>query len=277
MLDEMALEGLDGFEMCFPFLMEWYGRKPAELRRLLELHGLELADYYSGVCFRDPDLYEKTWENAKRCYAFSAAVGSKFALMDEAGGSFPIQGSLGDHIKRVAEGANKMGEYARSLGLTLCWHNHWGNTFETKEPLYQFVELLDNDLCGLCIDLGQLKLGGIDALETVGRYANRVKFMHYKDVSFQGRPSGSIYPGGPAVPSDTGAYTVDAKGRWVELGRGEVDFPGVTKILLDAGYDGWIVDDLDSTSYAARDCVAACKDYLNNGLGIRTERDLRNK
>jgi inosose dehydratase len=120
----------------------------------------------------------------------------------------------------------------------------------------------------LCIDLGQLKLGGFNEVETVRKYADRIKFMHYKDVTFRGRPTGQLYPGGPLVPADTGAYTVDAKGRWVELGRGEVDFPGVTKVLLEAGYDGWIVDDLDSTSYTARDSVAACKEYLKHGLGL---------
>jgi inosose dehydratase len=269
MLDEMALEGLDGFEMCFHFLLEWYEKKPGELRRLLELHGLELADYYAAVCFRDEELNRQTAEEAKRRYEFAASVGSRYALLDEARGELPMRGSSSDHIKRVAEHANQMGLYARSLGLTLCWHNHWGNTFETPEPFAEFVGQLDNDLCGLCIDVGQLKLGGFDEVETVRKYADRIKFMHFKDVVFRGRPTAPLYPGGPAVPSDTGAYSVDAKGRWVELGRGEVDFRGVTKVLLDAGYDGWIVDDLDSTSYTARDSVAACVDYLRHGLGLR--------
>jgi len=273
MLDELALEGLDGVEICYPFLYQWYSRNPGELRRLLDMHGLELSSYYVGVCFRDEDLHKSTVEEAKSRYRFMSELGYENVLIDEAYGALPLKCSLSDHIKRVAEGANLMGEFVNSLGLTLSWHNHWGNTFETQEPFEEFAAQLDNNLCGLCIDVGQLKLGGFDEVSTVARHAARIKFMHYKDVTFKGRPAGRLYPNGPEVPTNTGAYTVDAKGRWVELGRGEVDFPGVTKALLDAGYDGWFVDDLDSTSYSARESVAACKDYLNNGLGIWTAKD----
>ena len=275
MLDEMALEGIDGVEIFYPFLHQWYGRSPGELRSLLDMHGLEISSYCSNVCYRDEALRKTTLEEAKARYRFAAEIGCKNVVTDEAYGSLPLGCSLSDHIKKVAEGTNSLGDFANSLGLTLSWHNHWGSTFETLEPYEMFVGLLDNDCCGLCIDVGQLKLGGINETEIVGKYAKKVKFMHYKDVSFKGRPSGRIYPGGPDVPENTGAYTVDAKGRWVELGRGDVDFIGVTKALLAVGYDGWIVDDLDSTSYSARESLAACKDYLNNGLGIWTERDYK--
>ncbi len=49
MLDEMALEGLDGMECCFPFLHQWYGHRPKELRDLLDMHGLELASLCFGM------------------------------------------------------------------------------------------------------------------------------------------------------------------------------------------------------------------------------------
>ena len=274
MLDEMSLEGLDGFECCYPFLYQWYSNNPGELRTLLDMHGLELSSYYCSVCFRDPDLNRRTVDDIKAKMRFVSEMGYKNILIDEAYGSLPNpHGSAADLIKIIAEGANNLGEYANSLGVTLSWHNHWGSTFETLEPFEQFVEQLDNSLCGICIDVGQLKLGGIDEVAVVKKYAKKIKYMHYKDVIFKGRPQGKIFPGGPDVPTNTGAYSVDAKGRWVELGRGEVNFVDVTKALLDAGFDGWIVDDLDSTSYQARESVSACKEYINKGLGIRTERD----
>ena len=68
---------------------------------------------------------------------------------------------------------------------------------------------------------------------------------------------------------------MDSRGRWVELGRGSIDFPAVTKVLLDTGYDGWIVDDFDFTGYPAVDSANACKDYINYALGIWGERDIR--
>ena len=74
-------------------------------------------------------------------------------------------------------------------------------------------------------------------------------------------------PDGPVAPTDEGAYGVDSRGRWVELGRGVVDFPAVTQVLRSVGYDGWLVNDFDFTGYDARASVKACKDYINLGLG----------
>src|SRR5438105_3774141 len=83
-------------------------------------------------------------------------------------------------------------------------------------------------------DVGQLTLGGFDVLGTVRRYIDRIRFMHYKDVTFGGRPQGQLWAGGTHIPADEGAYGVDSKGRWVELGRGVVPFAAITRILLDA-------------------------------------------
>ena len=275
MLDEMSLEGIDGIELCYQDYRRWYGHKPQEFRRLLEMHEIELASYYCGVGFRTPELNAESVERAKDTYRFAAELGCKNALIDEAGGRLPLPCDMPDYVKRVAEGANEMGRFVKSLGMTLSWHNHWGSIFETPEPFNLFVPELDNDLCGLCFDVGQLKLGGFDEVETVRRYTDRVKFMHYKDVTFVGRPNKPLYAGGPNIPSDSGAYDVDSKGRWIEMGRGEVDFVGITAALREVNYDGWIVDDLDITPYDPRVSLRACKEYLNYGLGIWTEKDKR--
>ncbi|MCL4506693.1 MAG: hypothetical protein M1140_11810 [Chloroflexi bacterium] len=76
-------------------------------------------------------------------------------------------------------------------------------------------------------------------LGTVRKYVDRIRFMHYKDITFDGRPNGELWPGGPVTPSDAGAYGVDSKGRWVELGRGAAPFREITQILLDGGLGIW--------------------------------------
>ena len=174
-----------------------------------------------------------------------------------------------------ANTANMLGQYARSLGLTLAWHQHWGSIFEVQAPFHRLMELTDPGLVGFCPDVGQLALGDFDVVDTVRRYVDRVRYVHYKDVTCAGRPQGELWPGGPVVPSNDGAYGIDSRWRWVELGRGVVDFPAITEVLLGAGYDGWIVDDFDFTGYPARASAQACKDYINQALGIWGERDIR--
>jgi inosose dehydratase len=277
MLDEMSLGGLDGFEMCYPYVIEHYEQRVGELRTLLAMHDLELASYYTYLTYADPDACKHGVAEVERRCRFMAELGAQNILLDggrKRPGQTPQE--LDDEIKIIAETANHLGEYARSCGLTLSWHQHWGSILEVQAPFHRFMELTDPAVVGFCCDVGQLLLGDFDPVETVKRYVSRIRFMHYKDVSFAGRPQdGELWPGSPQLPSDGGAYNVDSRGRWIELGRGAVDFPGVTQVLREAGYDGWLVDDFDFTGYAPRVSVQACKDYINLGLSIWTERDIR--
>ena len=277
MLVELALEGLDGFECSHGFLVDWYGGKTKELRKILDMLGLEVSSYYYGGEYYDKDGREASINEMKRRINFMSELGYGNVLLD---GGRKIPGldaqQFDDYIKQIAETANGLGEYARSHGVTLSWHQHWGSVFEVQAPFHRLMELTDPNLVGFCCDVGQLTLGDFDVLETVERYASqgRIRFMHYKDLTGDGRPAGRLWDGYD-VPGDMGAYNVDSKYRWVELGRGCVDFVGVTKILQKHGYDGWLVDDFDFTGYEPRSSVRACKNYINYALGIKTARDLK--
>lgn len=275
MLDEMALVGLDGFEICYPFLIEWYENRPEVLKQLLAMHDLEFASYYSGIGFSHADSRKQGVEEFKRRCRFVASVNSQNVLLDGGDKSWKAEfNSLDDFIKTIAETANGLGEYARSLGLTLSWHQHWGSIFETESAFHRLMELTDPRLVGFCPDVAQLTLSGFDVVATVKRYARRITFVHYKDVTFSGRPQGELWPG-YKVPTDNGPYGVDSRGRMVELGRGVVPFKEITQALLDAGYNGWLMDDFDFSGYAAMLSAKACKDFINLGLGIWGERDNR--
>ena len=278
MLDEMALVGLDGFEVCYSFLIEWYESRPDELKELLKMHDLEFASYYTGISFNHAGRRQQGIEEFKRRCRFTARVGSKYVHLD--GGEKDWRKEFknaDDYIKVIAETANSLGEYAHSLGLTLSWHQHWGSIFESEPAFNRLMELTDPSMVGFCPDVGQLTLCGFDVLATVRRYASRITFVHYKDITFTGRPQGELWPGGMKVPSDQGGYDVDSRGRWVELGRGAVPFKEVTQILLEAGYNGWLLDDFDYSGYPASTSAKACKDFINQGLGIWGERDIRHQ
>ncbi len=275
MLDEMALVGLDGFEVCYAFLIDWYERKPRELMRLLSMHGLELSSYYWGISFNNKEACRRGIEEVKRRCRFVSAIGGQTILLDGGERDWHAEySSVDDYIKFIAETANQLGEYARSQGLTLAWHQHWGSIFETQPALERFLALTDPEVVGFCCDVGQIALSGMDVVDIVKRYVSRIKFMHYKDITFAGRPHGELWRD-YAVPADEGAYGVDSRGRFVELGRGVVPFKEVTNILLDAGYDGWLVDDFDYSGYSPVESVQACKDFINKGLGIVSARDVR--
>jgi inosose dehydratase len=175
-------------------------------------------------------------------------------------------------IERVADAAQRYATIGRELGLSLAWHQHWGGIFEWPEPFHRFMAATDPGLVNFCPDSAQLAMGGFDVVETFARYADRIKFVHFKDLAPNHDWALAATHGGPAQPGDSGGYHVDSKWRMVELGRGVIDFPALLAILAGAGYDGWIVDDMDYSAYAALECATVCRDYLRGALGLTGRR-----
>ena len=281
MLDELALAGYDGLECAQPFIMNAWGNRPGEFRKLMDMHGLELSATYIGVDFRTPEATAASVSQAYRLIDFYSQAGCRHFLMDIRNEK-DSQGYNLNHIMSVytdreleeAGGvANKLGKYAAEHGMQLSFHTHWGTFFESPEVFGKFWAATDPDLVRLCPDVGQIQLCGQDPVAYVRDNINRIThYVHYKDIVIKNRPRGELWPG-HAVPDNDGGYGVDSAGRFIETGRGDVDFVSITKILLGSGFDGWITTDLDLTANNAMLSALACKEYVNKALGITGDRD----
>jgi inosose dehydratase len=266
-LDEISLTGWDGLEFSGTWAADRFGRHPGELRALLAMHDLEMASSYFRPSYlrdrREPDL-----ELARRVIAMAAEAGCENLLID---GGYPDPGGAPvstDDYQRVAEVANLVGALAREAGMTCSWHQHWGTLFERPEPFDELMERTDPDLVRFCPDTAQLMMGDFDVLATFRRYARRIGFVHFKDIDTNRPWSVAAAHGGPSTWADTGGYHVDSKWRFVELGRGQIDFPALLAVLREAGFDGWIVDDFDYSAYPTREASTVLLRYLRDGLGI---------
>ena len=280
MLDELAMLRCDGVELHFPYIFDAYESRPAYLKELLAIHGLELASVFTRTNFATAETLEKSIERDLRMMDFLAAMGGKNVLLDDdysVNGNFylkrPWPEDIDGRISELADIANRLGEEARQRGMQLAWHQHWGTLFESPENFDKFMQKTDASLVGFCPDTAQLKLCGYDEVACIEKYADRVTYVHFKDV--ERRWNKRTLWDGMEVPTDTGGYNVDSFGRMVELGRGEVNFPAIAEILRKAGFDGWIIDDFDYTGYRTYDSCKACIDYMNNALGVYGERQLK--
>jgi len=281
LLDEMALAGYDGLECSQPFVMNVWRHKPAEFRKMMDMHGLELSATYTGIDFRSPEATKECVDNAFKQINFYSQVGCKNFLIDIRNEK-DSQGYNLDHVmsaytdRELAEAggvANTLGEYARSCGMQMSFHTHWGTFFEYPGVFQKFWDATDPDLVRLCPDVGQVQLCGQDPVEYVRKNISRIThYVHYKDVVMKSRPRGELWPG-YTIPNNDGGYGIDSAGRFIETGRGDVDFLSITKILLDSGFDGWITTDLDLTANNAMLSAIACKEYVNKALGIIGDRD----
>ena len=249
-LAEMSEAGWDGFEVAGGpggEVLESYLGREGEFKTLLDDHGLSLSCWYLSLQYADADLWPSEWEKVQRRADFNREAGADTLLID--GARFSDGADRSEQIRTVAERCNQIGEMARSKGLTAAWHQHFGTMFETQEPFERFLELVDPTLVRFCPDTAQLTLGDYDTPAFIEKHVDRVDgYVHFKDL--------------------------DSERRFIELGAGTIDFPRVWRTLAKAGFNGWIVVDLDYTKFRAAESSRMNKRYLNEVLGIRGGREL---
>ena len=247
-LDEIAASGYAGTE-----LGDWgfMPTDPAELRDELDRRELKMLGSWVNVNFQDRDRHEESTEACVRTAQLLAAVGGEDALvvlgpdpytnlvrslnsgritpamsLDEEGWRVFAQGT--DHAaRRVME----------ETGLRSVLHHHTGTWIETPDETERILEMTDAEIVGLVFDTGHWAFGGGDPLEGIRQFADRIWYVHFKDHD-------------PLVHEQSRIHEWDGpqsvgKGIFPELGRGEVDFPGVLTELDKIGYDSWIVVEQD--------------------------------
>jgi inosose dehydratase len=268
-LDEISLTGWDGLELSGHLVVDRFGARPGELRDLLALHDLELASCYFRPSYRR-ERFDDDLALTRQVVHAAAAAGCRNVLID--GGEAVLDTTTTEDYRRVAEVANLVGSIARDAGLTCSWHQHWGTLFEQRDAFDALMELTQPELVRFCPDTAQLTMGDFDVLATFRAYAPRIGFVHFKDLDLNRPWQLTAAHRGPSRWSDGGAYHVDSKWRFVELGRGRIDFPALVPVLQEAGYDGWILVDLDYSAYPTRESSTIVLRYLRDGLGLAGRR-----
>ncbi|MDE2635655.1 MAG: TIM barrel protein [Chloroflexota bacterium] len=247
-LDEIAASGYAGTE-----LGDWgfMPTDPAQLRDELDQRDLKMLGSWVNVNFQDKDRHEESTEACVRTAKLLAAVGGQKALVvlgpdpytnpmrSLNSGRITAEMSLDDEGWRVfAEGANHAARRVMDeTGLRSVLHHHTGTWIETPAETERIMDMTDEDIVGLVFDTGHWAFGGGDPLSGIRQFADRIWYVHFKDRD-------------PAVHEQSRIQEWDGpqsvgQGIFPELGRGDVDFPGVLKELDKIGYDSWIVVEQD--------------------------------
>jgi inosose dehydratase len=105
---------------------------------------------------------------------------------------------------------------------------------EAPDEVARVLDAADPRFVRLELDTAHYQQGGGDPVQAIRQYGDRLLFLHIKDVE-------SPVPGGKPD-----SY------RFVELGRGKVDFPAVFGALEEVAFEGWGIVELDSVPDEAR-------------------------
>lgn len=136
-----------------------------------------------------------------------------------------------DRIAAIA----KMG--TEDYGLTVGIHAHAAGFIDFEPELERLLDEVDESILKICFDTGHHSYAGYDPVAFMKRHIDRISYVHFKDID-------------PAVKADvvanrTDFYKACGQGIFCNLGRGDVDFPTVRQVLLDAGFEGWCTVEQD--------------------------------
>ena len=135
-----------------------------------------------------------------------------------------------DVIGRFAENSQK-------FGISSNLHPHRNTWVQYEDEIDYMLQNLDSKVLAFAPDTAHLVTGNCDPVEIVKRYADRVKFTHFKDIT---DPSKKVE--GSLGMASAG---MEVFGDFCELGTGIVDFRSVFDILKAANYDGPLCAELD--------------------------------
>jgi inosose dehydratase len=136
-----------------------------------------------------------------------------------------------DRIATIA----KLG--TEEYGLTVGMHAHAAGFIDFEPELERLLDEVDEKHLKICFDTGHHSYAGYDPVAFMKRHIDRISYMHFKDID-------------PVVKADvvakrTDFYKACGQGIFCNLGQGDVDFPAVRQVLLDAGFEGWCTVEQD--------------------------------
>ncbi len=143
----------------------------------------------------------------------------------------------GEERERLRRAWDAVARAATAQGCTPLYHNHYVVSHDVSRMLLdEDMALIDWSTWRLCVDTGHLVLALHDPVSFVEEWADRIGWVHCKDV----RTSTFAATSDPRSMGDIVSH-------FTSLGSGVVDFEGVVAVLERVDYRRWLVVEQDSS------------------------------
>jgi inosose dehydratase len=237
-ISEMALSGYVATELGNKFPKQHKVLKPA-----LAQKGLQLSSAWFSTYFTVPELFEDTLERFMEHMSFMRAMGAAFINVCECGHS--IQGSeyaiLGqtkpqfneEQREYLVTGLHAIGRLAYDFNVQLAYHYHAGTGIFNQEEIEFLMTNTSPNLVSLLLDTGHALFAGINPIDLIQKYSERITYVHLKDVRSEVLNT----------VRDKGLSFMDAvrMGVFTVPGDGSLDFRPIISELQAIGYKGWVI------------------------------------
>ena len=244
-LKEVSDLGYDSVEN-FAFITRFFDNDAQQVKALLDKYHLEMVNLYQHFS----DDAQKDLETAKGYIDFMTKIGATYLnLQGVMWRDEPLVRPMDiKTIDAYADLANAIGKLCKEKGLVACFHPHAQTPVFSEEEIEYFLEKTDAQYVGLCMDTAHTYIAGIDPVEGFKKFADRIVYVHLKDV-------------------DPDPEITEPMTRFRPLGVGTVDFVGVVKVLKNNGYDGVLCVELDKPLVCNYKSAMLSRSYIHDVLG----------
>jgi inosose dehydratase len=252
-IDDIAAAGFHGIQLRSP-VIDRYGARPGDLRQRLVDKGLSLTCFSSGTVDADPAKEREYLATHAAHAAFVKALrGTVLQLISRRPKD---RAPTAEEFARLGKLLTEIGRRTSEIGVRLVYHNHMGAFGQAPDEIVRVLEATNPRFVGFLLDIAHYQQGGGDPVGAVSRHRDRLEILHLKDVI-------SPVPGDSRPPAQS--Y------KWVELGRGKVDIPGVMAAVKEIGFHGPAVIELDKVPEPGRtpkESAEINKRYVVEQLGL---------
>lgn len=250
-IDDISAVGYRGIQLRSDDIKQF---QPAALRDELRQKNLEFVALSSGDAHIDPASHDSdiATHTANATYMRDAG-GHYLQVLDQE----PRQKdfSAADY-KYFGSLLTDLGKRTADIGIPLVYHNHLNSVSEHPEGLVKVFDAVDPQYVKLLFDIAHYQAGGGDPVKGIAQFKEHLALLHIKDL---GKPFD--------LPADNSRRLED----FVELGRGDVNIPGVFDALHQIKFHGWAIVELDSENDKSRppkESAEISKEYLQRKLRI---------
>jgi sugar phosphate isomerase/epimerase len=186
--------------------------KPSDLKHRVEDNGLELAALHLGAILTPTEEMTRTLTDyTKLAIEFAQRIGC---------GTIVTGGPLRETqpFEPFMESLQELLPCLEDSGVRIGLENHYLNWLQYIDDYDRLFESIDSPSIGMTLDTGHFTSAGVDPVEVARRFAHRVYHVHIKD--------------------HIGTQSV-------ALGAGQTDNFGVARALKEAGYSGYLSQELE--------------------------------
>lgn len=200
----------------------------------------------AGQRFSAPYLTVMDWGHDERDYA--AGHSDRAPRLDDAAWA-----GMMNNIRAISELARD------KYGVRATIHPHAGGYIEFEDEIARLAADIPQEVAGFCLDTGHTWYAGMDPVETLRKYADRLDYIHFKDIDK------AVFD--RIMSEHIRFFEACGQGVMCPIGNGCIDYPAIRTLLDELGYEGFITVEQERDPRNAGGSLADVKlsrDYLKS-------------